>query len=223
VLINREPDDTPFRSVRADDESAAFACVRWLIDQGRTRIAVIAGLPNISTSRDRLAGYRRALASAGLVEDPEFVAPGHASTEGGHDAARVLMLRASPPDAIFVHNNVMLSGATLALQDLGIRWPGQIDIAGSGAFSEARLYAPPLTVVAQPAYEMGRVAIELLVDRIRRRASEAPAKVVLRNQLVTREDWVRQQSERRVGVKKSLASLGDSADDPATTPAHRST
>jgi hypothetical protein len=70
---------------------------------------------------------------------------------------------------------------------------------------------------------MGRVAIELLVGRICRRASEAPAKVVLRNQLVTREDWVRQQSERRVGVKKSLASFGDSADDPATTPAHRST
>jgi LacI family transcriptional regulator len=213
VLINREPDDAPFPSVRADDEPAAFACVRWMIDQGRTRIAVIAGLPNISTTRDRLAGYRRALNSASLIEDPDFVVPGHASVEGGYDAARDLMNRAAPPDAIFVHNNVMLSGAMLALQDLGIRWPNQVDVAGFGAFSEARLYAPPLTVIAQPAYEMGRVAIELLVDRIRGRASEAPAKVVLPNRLVTREDWVRQQSDRRAGVKRSAALAGDSHRD----------
>lgn len=219
VLINREPDNAPFASVRADDESAAFACVRWLIDQGRTRIAVIAGLPNISTTRDRLAGYRRALDSAGLVEEPEFVVPGHASFDGGYDAARDLMIGTSPPDAIFVHNNVMMSGAILALQDLGIRWPNQVDVAGFGAFSEARLYAPPLTVIAQPAYKMGQVAIELLVDRIRGGAPEVPPKVVLRNRLVTREDWVRQQSDRRDGAKRPTSPHGDGFGDLVAGPA----
>ena len=212
VLINRDPEDSPFAAVRADDEPAAFECVRWLIGQGRSQIAVISGLADVSTTRDRLAGYHRALAAANLPPIPELVVPGHANFEGGYEAARDLMIRSRPPDAIFVLNNVMLTGAVLAIQDLGLRWPNQVDIAGFGAFSDARLFQPPLTLIAQPAYDMGRLAVDVLVEQIKGRPDDERAKIVLRNRLVTRDEWTRQRSERRLAGHRSLGAVGARGD-----------
>lgn len=200
VLINRDLGDSPYPSIVADDEESAFQCTRWLIRQGRRRIGVVAGLANISTTQHRLEGCRRALEDEGLPYYPELQISGKATFDGGYEAARDLMIRAAPPDALFVHNNVMLMGAMLALQDLGIRWPKQVDIAGFGAFSAARLYQPPLTLIAQPTHEMGARAVALLIDLIEGRAEHRPQRLHLANRLVTRDEWISQKSVRATSV-----------------------
>ena len=164
VLINRDIGDARYPSVLATDEQGAYECIKWLIAEGRRRIGVICGLDNISTTRERLKGYVRALDDAQVPRYPELEIPGHATTQGGYQAASDLMIRAKPPDAIFVHNNVMLSGAMLALQDLGITWPSHVDIAGFGAYQAASLYRPPLTVIQQPTYEMAERAMGFLCN-----------------------------------------------------------
>lgn len=196
VLINRDLEGSNFPSISANDEEAAYSCVTWLIREGRRRIAVIKGLDNISTTRERLKGYVRALGESNLPRYSELEITGKATIEGGYQAAFDLMIRANPPDALFVHNNVMLTGATLALQDLRISWPDQVDIAGFGAFRAARLYRPPLTVIQQPTYEMAERAVALLLDRINGRNGEDPKRLVLANRLVTRDDWLSQRAER---------------------------
>lgn len=200
VLINRDPGDSDYSSIIADDEDAAFQCTRWLIRQGRRRIGVICGLNDVSTTQHRLAGFYRALAKEELPHYSELQMSGNATFDGGYRATRDLMIRAEPPDALFVHNNVMLMGAMLALQDLGIRWPKQVDIAGFGAFSAARLYQPPLTLIAQPTHEMGERAVALLLDLIEGQVDNQPQRLVLRNSLVTRGEWERQKHVRASSV-----------------------
>ncbi len=195
VLINRRLASLPFPSITCDDETAAYECVQYLIREGKRRVAAITGLPHVSTTEERLRGYRRALQEAGLPLDASLEMPGQATLEGGYRAAYALIQRVDRPDALFVFNNVMTQGAIMALQDLGVSWPDPVDVAGFGAFAAACLYRPPLTVVAQPAHEMGRRAIQMLIDRVEGKAETAAASVVLPNEIVTRETWL--QSKRR--------------------------
>jgi LacI family transcriptional regulator len=191
VLVNRLLDGVPCPSIVADDEEAAFTAVNELVRHGRQRIAAITGLPEASTTQARLRGYRRALEGAGLSIDPALEVCGDAIIQGGYRAARELMATSPRPDAIFVQNNVMTQGAVLALQDLGVQWPDQVEIAGFGVFSQARLYRPPLTLVAQPTHAMGERAVELLANRLQDGHQEWSTTIVLQNRVVTVEEWER--------------------------------
>ncbi|GAC1525570.1 MAG: LacI family DNA-binding transcriptional regulator [Chloroflexota bacterium] len=191
VLINRQLDHIPCYSITSDDKEAAFECVNYLIRDGRSRIAAITGLPGISTTRERLDGYRRAITSAGLDHGPTMEVHGAANLEGGYRAAHELLARPNPPDAIFAFNNVMVQGAIMAIQDLGLCWPDQVDVSGFGAFTPARLYRPPLTLIAQPAREMGRRAVEVLLAQVDGHLDGLPKSTVLHNQLQPRHTWLR--------------------------------
>lgn len=190
VLINRRIEYLPYTSITSDDEDAAFQCVQHLIDEGRRRIAAITGLPGVYTTQTRLHGYHRALASAGLSSMETLEICGWAHLEGGYTAARTLLERADPPDALFVFNNLMIQGVIAALQALGVTWPEQIDVAGFGTFSAAHLYRPPLTLIAQPAREMGRQAVEILLAQIEKGRRDRPEQIVLRNRLIPRREWL---------------------------------
>jgi DNA-binding LacI/PurR family transcriptional regulator len=199
ILINRRLKHLPYASITADDDEAAFQCVTHLIHEGRRRIAAITGLAGVYTTQMRLNGYRQALTAANLAIDPTLEVTGHAHLEGGYKAAVQLMQRHPPPDALFVFNNFMTQGVVMALQDLGLRWPDQIDVAGFGAFKAARLYQPPLTLIEQPTHAMGQRAVEMLIEQIEGRADLQPEAVVLQNRLIPRETWLRQR-ETRLGL-----------------------
>jgi DNA-binding LacI/PurR family transcriptional regulator len=208
VLIDRDLEDSPYHAVVANDQEAVRECVGWMIDQGRRRIGVIRGLDDLTATRDRLEGYYQALTDAELQIHPELVLPGYSTVEGGYKATYDLMVRANPPDGIFVHNNVMLTGALLALQDMGIRWPTEVEVTGFGAFKTALLYQPPLTLIAQPTYEMAERAMSLLIDNINGRQGERSRKVVLQNRLITRDDWVTKKGERNAWMRRQPAMDG---------------
>lgn len=201
VLINRDLGGSPYHAILADDESSSFECVSLMIARGHRRIGVVCGLGEISTTRERLAGYLRALTEAGLPLDPLLEVPGQATVEGGYAAVCDLMIRSQPPDAIFVQNNVMLTGALLALQDLGIRWPTDIDICGFGAFTNALLHQPPLTLVAQPTYAMAEQAVSMVIEQINGRSVEPGSRAILSNEIITREDWIAKKAERSASIR----------------------
>jgi LacI family transcriptional regulator len=186
VLVNRRLAHVACTSITSDDEEAAFQCVMHLAAQGRRRIAAITGLAGVFTTQERLSGYKRALSAAGIAHDPDLVISGWASLKGGYEAANQLMKLSDPPDAFFAFNNVMTQGVIIALQELGVRWPDQVDVAGFGAFEHAHLYRPPLTLVRQPTREMGCKAVEMLIQQIDGDSSERGNRpqIVLNNQLV---------------------------------------
>ena len=185
VLVNRRLDSLGCTSITADDEEGAYQCVRYLIQSGKRRVAAITGLEGISTTEQRLLGYRRALAEAGLSDcSPECELSGEATVEGGYRATCELARSDNPPDGYFAFNNLMTQGAVMALAELGLERPAQADVAGFGAFPSAKLYRPPVMLVAQPTYEMGARAVDLLVDRVRYEEPPAPEAIVLPNKLL---------------------------------------
>jgi LacI family transcriptional regulator len=192
VLINRHFTDLPLPSITCNDAESSSACIRQLIGEGRRRIGAIMGLPDISTTQERLDGYHHALREAGIAPDRSLEIAGGATLDGGYRAMHALLQRADRPDAVFVFNNVMTQGAVMAVQDLGLRWPDDIDIAGFGAFQVARLYRPPLTLIEQPTHAMGEQAIEMLIDQLEGREITQPA-VVLSNRLISRAAWAEHQ------------------------------
>lgn len=185
VTIDRHATGLEVDSVELDSENAAREAVAHLLE-GNRRVACITGPESTSTGASRLAGYRRALADAGITEDPDLVHDGHFREAGGRAAAEALLRLGEPPDAIFCANNVMTLGCLRALAEHGVRIPDDIAVVGFDETEWARLVQPPLTTVAQPTYEMGEVAGELLLDRVRGGAGP-PRHVTLEASLVVRE------------------------------------
>ncbi|WP_433871427.1 LacI family DNA-binding transcriptional regulator [Saccharopolyspora sp. CA-218241] len=165
VAVDRPLPDSTGDAVLVDSRRAAEQAVLHLAEQGYRRIGCLTGPRGVLTADDRLAGYRGGLRAAGLAGSDELVRRSEFRATGAEAAARSLLAEAAP-DALLVANNAMAVGVLAALAELGRR-PGR-DV-GVVAFDDApwtTLIDPPLTVVAQPAYDMGALAARLLLDRI---------------------------------------------------------
>jgi LacI family transcriptional regulator len=186
VVIDREAAREAVDSVLVDNVRGGELATAHLVGNGYERIACITGPPRTSTGNDRLEGWRRALAAAGRETPDALVVRADFKEEGGHAAAAALLASATPPDAFFVANNLMTVGVLAAVAEAGLEVPVHVGVVGFDDMSWARLLRPPLTTVAQPTYELGRVAAELLTRRVAGR-DDPPQRVVLEPTLVIRE------------------------------------
>lgn len=186
VLIDRLIESLNVDGVIIDNVSGAYDATSHLIFEGYRRIAVIAGSLRTMTAKERLEGYKKALQDAGIEFDENLVENGRYTQEGGYKAAKTLMERAHP-DAIFIANNVMTTGALLALKELKIKIPEEVGIVGFDDLEWALLIDPPLTTVSQPIYTIGSTAAQLLLRRLSRAAKIKKEVIILKPRLVVRE------------------------------------
>ncbi len=147
---------------------------------------MIIGRPPVSTTDQRRAGYERALVEAGVAIDPRLIKEGGSKVEPGRAAADRLLDLVERPTAIFSANNQMTIGALAAFEERGVRVPDDMAVVSFDDFAWAGFFRPPLTTVAQPTYELGRRATELLLRRIED-GSAPPERIVLPGMLVVRE------------------------------------
>jgi len=188
VCVDRRLPGVALDTVVADNVRGAREAAEHLLRLGHRRIGFIEGRPHLSTSRERLEGYRHALKDAGAAFDPALVRAGDSRQASGYRLARELLEtdgRAARPTALLVGNNLMTLGALAAVRELGLRVPADVAIIGYDDLPWAPAFDPPLTVVRQPAYEMGRRATELLLTRVDEPELE-PRLVVLEPELVVR-------------------------------------
>lgn len=153
-------------SVGIDDEAAAFAITTHLAALGHTRIALIAGDPNLSASDLRRRGYRRALDEAGLARDPGLEQQGHFTWRSGMIAAQALLTLPDPPTAIFASNDDMAAAAVATAHRLGLDVPRDLSVCGFDDTSVATMVWPELTTIRQPVGDMARAATRLLVEAL---------------------------------------------------------
>jgi LacI family transcriptional regulator len=186
VLIDRELSDVRADSVLVDNEHGAAEAVTHLLANGYQRIGCITGPESVSTARRRLRGYQQALADGGGGFDDSLVRYGDFRETGGYQAMAGLLDLPEPPDAVFVANNLMAVGALDCLRARGITVPDRIGVVGFDDLPWPGLVRPALTTVSQPTYELGRVAAQLLSERIEDRDRE-PATVVLKTELHVRD------------------------------------
>jgi DNA-binding LacI/PurR family transcriptional regulator len=181
--------------VSADDLGGGRRMTRHLLDLGRTRIATITGPLDTPGGRLRLEGYRDEL---GSLYDDSLVAHGDYSRDGGAAGMRTLLERRPDLDAVFVASDLMASGALQVLREAGRRVPQDVAVGGFDDSGLAASLDPPLTTMRQPRAELGRLAAEDLLARMRPDALDLPpTRSRLRCELVER------RSVRRISATES--------------------
>ncbi|SHM23992.1 transcriptional regulator, LacI family [Rhizobacter sp. OV335] len=155
-----------FSSVEPSEVLGGFVATECLLDAGHRRIAFINGEPWMDAARDRLKGYRRALASADIAYDAALVREGDWQVASGHDLTLSLMKQPKPPTAVFCANDLMAVGCLEALRQLGKQVPHDVAVIGYDDQEIARHTSPPLTTLVLPNYEMGRLAVEMLLAQV---------------------------------------------------------
>ena len=192
VLLDREIDGIAADLIEVDHAAGGELATAHLLELGHARVACIGGPANLLPSRQREAGWRRALAKAAVEPAPEELVRGDFGPQGGAAAMHALLRSARPPTAVFVCNDLMAIGALHAARDEGVRVPEGLSVVGFDDIELAAYTWPPLTTVAQPKEAIGTGAAALLLERIRAGRTEL-AREVLRPELRVRG------STRRIG------------------------
>jgi LacI family transcriptional regulator len=166
VAVDRQVRDVPLDSVMIDNVQAAYDAVTHLIKAGYRRIGMIVGPLDTTTGRGRLAGYREALRQAGIPHDPALERWGPPDEEHGRLLAEELLALPEPPEAVCAGNNRIALGILRAVHNRHLRIPEDIAMIGFDDIPWAAPGSTSLTLVVQPAYEMGCAAAELLIQRL---------------------------------------------------------
>jgi LacI family transcriptional regulator, galactose operon repressor len=185
VLLDRTVRGLGVDAVTVDNAAGARAATEHLLAHGHRRIGIVMDEPVIASSAERLRGYRAALAAAGAERDRALVSVGGSSRAGGYRAASALLALAPRPTAIFSADNFMTVGTMHALRDAGLRVPRDVSVVGFDDLEWTTLIDPPLTVVAQPAGELGGEAGRRILARIDG-ATGRPRRIRLETELILR-------------------------------------
>ncbi len=186
IVVDRELLGLEVDSVLADNPQGGYQATEYLIQLGHRRIGCITGPPDLSISSQRVSGYRQALERYSIPFCDELVVIGDFRHQEGYKAMRQLLALNEPPNAIFACNDIMAVGAICAAKDKGLGVPEDTAIIGFDDIALASFISPRLTTIAQPKYEMGAIAVKLLVERINEK-SQSFTKVILPVHLVVRE------------------------------------
>ncbi|MEK6221378.1 MAG: LacI family transcriptional regulator [Chloroflexota bacterium] len=187
VIIDRGikiTEDSAMDLVLIDNVDAAYRLTKQLLEKGKKRIAGIFGKHSY-TGKQRQEGFKKALSEFGLdysTQYARFVSP---KISAGKTAAENLLRLSKPPDAIFTTNSLLTAGAMSAVLEKGLIIPNEIAIVGFDNPTWTSIVQPPVTVISQPTEEIGRIAIDLLHQRIKN--PKLPAReVILQGKLIKR-------------------------------------
>jgi len=188
VLLDRRVEGVKTDTVVSDNWTGAYEATQHLLRAGRKRIGIITLSLDISTGRERWEGYKAALRDSGAAVDEDLTAVGGSLFRDGYSGVFTLWKRESRPDALLICSHGMTIGVLAALKEIKVKVPRDIAIVGFDDTVWAEFLDPPLTVVAQPLYEMATTATRLLLERIQGPESDGEAKeVVLKSKLIVRK------------------------------------
>jgi LacI family transcriptional regulator len=171
--------------VTVANRDGAYAATSHLLRLGHSRIAFVNGPLAFTTARDRQTGYEDALRDSEIPLDGDLVVHSAFKQSAGYIAMGQLLELSNRPTAVFSASNLLTLGALEAIHERHLAIPEDIAIVGFDEMPWATSLRPPLTTVAQPAFEVGRTAAELLLARVR--DSSLPRRqVVLETRLIVR-------------------------------------
>lgn len=215
VTVDRRLSSGLLDGVFVNNAAGAEQAVDHLFAQGYRRLACIAGPLDTTTGRDRLAGFMSALERhQTTIAEPSLVRVGDFREQGGQREMDALLKLAEPPDAVLVANNLMTLGALKAVLAAGLEIPDDVAIVGFDDSSWNSVVHPPLTCIAQPAYDLGAESARLLLTRIDGYKGQ-PREVMLAPSLRIRASTVavedvpdsrRTPAKQRRGVRPTLGT-----------------
>ncbi|MFI7430814.1 LacI family DNA-binding transcriptional regulator [Micromonospora sp. NPDC049836] len=163
VSLDRQVPGASAPSVLVDNRGGAYLATRHLIEHGRRRIACIGGPEDVMPAHDRVSGWRDALSDEGVPRRAMAVVQSAFGRRAGYQAARELLSRPEPPDAIFVASDEQAAGVFRAISETGRRCPDDVAVASFDGIPGAAYSTPALTTMAQPFAAIGRAALSHLL------------------------------------------------------------
>ncbi len=186
VMLNPGLDLEDCDSVSIANYDGAYQMVKHLLGLGHRRIAIVKGPERNIDARQRLYGYRRALADGGGEMLPALEVRGDFREASGSDAVAEILRLSPRPTAVFAANDYMAVGLISALREAGLRVPDDMAVAGFDDIPIARFVVPSLTTVRVDAFALGQRAVEMLLPRTQSKKPADPAHDVLPTTLVLR-------------------------------------
>ncbi|MEN3185602.1 MAG: LacI family DNA-binding transcriptional regulator [Atribacterota bacterium] len=187
VLVDRRLKRFSWDCVVGDSEGGAYLLVRHLLEVHHLKeIAMFAGPLQISTSVERVEGYKRALAEFGIPFRPELLLVGRYKEDFGYQMTRSFLELRKLPQAIFAGNNFIAMGVVRAARESGIRIPEDLALVTFDDLELASVLVPFFTVARQPAYTMGSLATQFLLERIGGEKIRERREVVLKPEVIIR-------------------------------------
>lgn len=174
VMVDRSTELTTVDEIFTDNHRGGYLATEYLLSLGHRRIACVTGPSFLTPSSARVQGYRDAFTSANLKSCDDWIVTGDFQHKGGYDAAQRLLQLDEIPTAIFACNDLMAVGMISALQGAGLRVPYDVSVIGYDDIPLASYANPRLTTIAQPARELGHLAVERLLQRFN--DPDAPAR-----------------------------------------------
>jgi len=209
VFFDRITEEIETFKVVVDNYKGAYDATQHLINSGYTRIAHVASAQHLSITRERLEGYKAALADNGIRLNESYI---RYCNHGGmiydelEDAVKELLRLKEKPDALFCAGDRISISCLSALKALNIKIPEDMAIVGFSNSQLVELMTPGLTAVKQPAFEMGQVATELLIKLIEsKRPVTEFEKVVLQTEVFIRGSSAGKTGEKKTKAKKAVS------------------
>jgi DNA-binding LacI/PurR family transcriptional regulator len=192
VFFDRDADEIDVPKVMVDNVGAAYEATKHLIENGSKRIAFLAGPSNVTVSNLRQSGFEKAIKDSGLELDETLVVHGNYNLQQAIELTNELFELKNPPDGLVVVSDRLALGAIAALRKKNIRIPEDVAIVSFNDEPICAIVTPTLSSVAQPTFEMGKMAITLLINQIENPDSiEMPEVKVFKTELKIRESSLR--------------------------------
>jgi DNA-binding LacI/PurR family transcriptional regulator len=187
ICFDRKLSSESIDTVIVDNEMGGYMAASHLLEAGHKKIAVITSSLQFTSFEDRLRGYENALVDSGIEINEKLIKKGdHRKSETGKMLTLELLDQNPGPTAIFVLNNQMALGAIEAINERKLKIPDDISIVGFDDIQWARVISPSITVIRQPAYEMGRRIAELFFQKVKDPERE-PVQIILQPKLIVRQ------------------------------------
>jgi DNA-binding LacI/PurR family transcriptional regulator len=184
VLVNDHHPGEPVHTVSIANQEAMRAVVQYLIELGHRRIAYLGDRNSHRPDAARQAGYKAALARAGIGLPPELIVTCDGGPESAIEAMHELLRLNTPPTAVCCSSDMIALGAMRAIRSRRLRVPEDVSVTGFDDLFFAAYLVPPLTTVRQPLRQMGQMAMEILFKLMS--GQQAPAQTKFEAELIVR-------------------------------------
>lgn len=185
VTIDRELPGSP--SVRTDHRGGGYEATRHLISLGHKRIALLTGRMNLFPSIERYNGYEQAHIDAGLTVDPKLVRPQNQASSFAFSDVHDLLRQPNRPTALITMGTHMLASVLEALASTGMRYPRDISLVCVGDTDLAHYATPSISAISWNLNEMGRIAAQMLLDKISKRNEHNGKTIYLPTKFIIRQ------------------------------------